>query len=290
MGKNTMQVHSQVTPPIVKKFKDMGARVKLETGNRFVVDVRRDKKGEYFNIWSREDTDLQVLDLKSKDRHLLLMAKVPDEHPHFPPNVIKVLCGHDEREWFSSQVERSATNVDTAKQALKPDLVIDSQITHGVKTKNKHRRKNKGFIRQGEWFFIPTYGLTVPEDEILKKEPLILSGVRAGNKPHIAELAFRRGGEQVYIPNVGWNRLFDTKISRDTRNMLQAGLTNEERSAFMKTNPSAKEWGWRPMVRNPELYVKGYVRHPDHKTIIIPDWYRVVVNGEIRGQNVVFLD
>ncbi len=44
------------------------------------------------------------------------------------------------------------------------------------------------------------------------------------------------------------------------------------------------------MTRNPELYVRGWVRHPDHKTIILHDWHRVVVNREVRGRNVTFLD
>ncbi len=290
MGNNNYQIQGAVVNPIIRKFEEMGARVKIQDGRTFGVDIRRDRKGEYFDIWHREDTDLIVLDINPKDRHLLLMAKTPDEKPHLPADKVKVLCGHDEREWFSSQVRSNTINVDAAKQALKPDLVVESQKRHGVKSKNKHRRKNAGFIRQGEWFFVPTYGLDVSEDEVLKKEPLILAGVRAGNKPHIAEFAFRRGGEQVYVPNVGFNMLFDKKISRDQRDKLQAGLTNDERKEFYKSNPKAKKWGWRPMVRNPELYIKGYVRHPDHKTLIIRDWSRVVVNGEIRGANVVFLD
>lgn len=290
MGNFEIQGQGAIVNPIVRKFEEMGARVKLDDGPRFTVDVRRDRKGEYFSVSSGEDMDLIVLDIDPKDRHLLLMAKIPDERPHLPAEKIKVLCGHDEREWFSSQVQSNTINVDSAKQALKPDMVVESQRRHGVKTKNKHRRKNDGYVRQGEWFFIPSFGLDVPEDEILKKEPLFLSGVRAGTKPHIAELGFRRGGEQVYVPNVGWNKLFDNKISRDQRGKLEAGLTNDERKVFYKTNPEAKKWGWRPMVRNPELYIKGYVRHPDHKTIILRDWSRVVVNGEIRGANVVFLD
>jgi len=289
MGKNVYQINEGAkVNNLVEKFEKMGARVKFDEGNRFVIDVRRDKKGEFFDITYDKNTKLSIVDIDAKDRHLLLMAQTPNINPHFKPDNIKVLCGHDEREWFTAQVNGVAINVDSAKQALKPDAVIESQKRHGVKRKNKHRRKNEGFIRQGEWFFIPVNYINVPNDMILKKEPLMLSGVRAGNKPHIAQYAYRRGGEQVYIPSIGWNRL--AKLSRVENQKVSAGLTNDERKDFYKNHPESKTWSWRPMVRNPELYVKGTVRHPDHKTIRLRDWYRVIVNGEIRGENVVFLD
>jgi hypothetical protein len=47
------------------------------------------------------------------------------------------------------------------------------------------------------------------------------------------------------------------------------------------------------MRRNPEVYVKGRIRHPDHKTTVLPGWHRVVPNTENRaaaGRNVAFLD
>ncbi len=47
------------------------------------------------------------------------------------------------------------------------------------------------------------------------------------------------------------------------------------------------------MTRDPELYAKGAVRHPDHATITLRDWHRVLVNTE-RGaramRHVAFLD
>ena len=52
-------------------------------------------------------------------------------------------------------------------------------------------------------------------------------------------------------------------------------------------------WNWRYMVRNPEAYVKGAIRHPDHKTIVLHVWHRVTMNTEGQSeamQHVVFLD
>jgi len=47
------------------------------------------------------------------------------------------------------------------------------------------------------------------------------------------------------------------------------------------------------MTRNPELYAKGTVRHPDHATIVLADWHRVVMNteqGALAMRHVAFLD
>jgi hypothetical protein len=50
---------------------------------------------------------------------------------------------------------------------------------------------------------------------------------------------------------------------------------------------------WREMVRDPELYAKGSVLHPDHNTIVLPDWHQVLMNTEQRARamrHVAFLD
>ncbi len=114
----------------------------------------------------------------------------------------------------------------------------------------------------------------------------MLAGERAGKKPHRAQEVYITGGTRVYIARVPGSE----KISRSERQKLSTGLTERQRAQFIKSNPKAKSWSWASMTRNPELYVRGRIRHPDHKTIILRDWHRVAVNGEIRGRNVVFLD
>jgi len=300
---------------LVKKFEDMGARVKFRKPrpanpfigrrfsfnalgdrvrrmtpptHRFEVDVRTDKKGEYFDILVTDDVDVDVINIDSKDRHLLLNAKIPNENIHFKPEMVKALCGHDERHWFSSQVDISAVNVKQAKDTLKPAEVIQAQKKAGVKTKNWNKRKNKGFIRQGEWFFIPTDHDDPDSDLILKNEPLILTG-RRGGKPHIAQFAYRFGGTTVYVVNDRWGKIYDS-VPRDKQQEIQRGMTEKERNKLFQTYPKTRELKWTPMAKDMTLYVKGTIRHPDHKTLKLKRWHKVVVNGEIRGKNVVFLD
>jgi len=91
--------------------------------------------------------------VRPNQRHLLLMAqdrttKVKD----------KLLCGHDERHWFIATIPdgQSVASVQDAMNALRPEQAIHSLKMQGVKTKHRNRRRNRGYIRQGEWFFIPT--------------------------------------------------------------------------------------------------------------------------------------
>jgi len=50
---------------------------------------------------------------------------------------------------------------------------------------------------------------------------------------------------------------------------------------------------WSRMVRDPEVFAKGAIRHPDHATIVLRDWHRVATNNEQAARamrHVAFLD
>lgn len=47
------------------------------------------------------------------------------------------------------------------------------------------------------------------------------------------------------------------------------------------------------MRRNPGVYVKGHFRHPDHSSITLHAWHRLLMNTEGQSKamrNVAFLD
>lgn len=255
------------TKQIRKAFEKIGARVNtriargalrgsLRDGNDVQVDIVRDKEGEVFDIAVREgaNPDVSVVDCRPKDRHLLMMIRSASGG-----ETSKLLCGHDERHWFAAAVPFGAANVKGAKEILKPDEAADSQNRRKVRTKNRNRRKNKGFIRQGEWFFIPQPDLKVPEKMILKKEPIR----RGQGKAHIVEELYREGGQTVYVN--GTHR---------------EGLTERERKELFKREPQTKRQNWQTMRRNPEAFGRGKVRHLDHKTVELKGWHRIVPNTE----------
>jgi len=62
---------------------------------------------------------------------------------------------------------------------------------------------------------------------------------------------------------------------------------------LLQANPAAAQWGWRELRRNPRVYARGRIRHPDRATITLPDWHRVVMNTETETdtmRNVAFID
>jgi hypothetical protein len=260
------------TNAIETMFGRIGARVRVSDAsirNRSGIDIRTDRHGEFFDIRvaTQEEVEYEVVDLRPDIRHLLLMARRPNEKQKF-------LCGHDERHWFVCAVPGgSVTNVVKAMEALQP-AEVQSAVRRRVKRiKNRLRRKNSAFVRQGEWFFIAVPEFTVNEKLILKNEPISRGN---GGKSHMCQYAYRSGGEVVYV---------GTKYPM--------GLTKAAYTKLLERNPSARSWAWRVMRRNAAVYVRGRVWHPDHKTIVLNDWHRVMMNteGQAPGaRSVVFLD
>jgi hypothetical protein len=261
------------------KFARIAARLKVadrNTRHRFVpetsvrLDVRSDRAGEFFEVAGRPEgvVSVEVLDVQPADRHLLLLVREGGQKH-------KYLCGHDERHWFVAAVPESAPvgTVRAAKEALKPAEVQAAQARKGLRARARNRRKNAAYRRQGEWFFIPAPNLAVHEDLVLRNEALVRGN---GSKPHWAEFCYRTGGETVYV-------------CRDYPN----GLSEWEYKRLIEHNPRAAHLPWRIMRRNAEVYVRGQIRHADHKTITLHGWHRVLMNTENQSQamrNVAFLD
>lgn len=263
---------------LVNKFTRIGARLKVAdapSGRRrptggISLDVQSDRKGEFFEIVppTGEATDLAVLDVQPADRHLLLLVRQGRVKSKF-------LCGHDERHWFVAGIPEAAPvgTVRQAKDALKPAEVRTAQAAIGLSAKKRDRRKNAAFVRQGEWFFLPTPGLGIDPARVHRNEPLTRGN---GGKPHWTDFLYRTGGETVHVC---------------TRH--PSGVTAAEYRQILQTTAGARKWNWRVMQRNAGVYVKGRVRHADHATIWLPDWHRVVMNteGQSRAmQHVAFLD
>jgi hypothetical protein len=240
-------------------FEKMGARVKVSDGHRsrflrpnatssLRLDVRRDKKGEYFLLSkaAEDPTELVVLDVQPADRHLLLLTREGKKKARY-------LAGHDERHWFVAAIPEKTpvSTVRAAKAALKPAPAKEAS----------------GVVRQGEWFFIPRPKEKIDEKLVLHDEPLTRG---RGSKPHRCQDLVRTGGETVYVKG--------------------SQILNE--AAYAKLEAKAKH-GWQVMRRNPKVFVRGRIRHSDHKTVTLKGWNEVIMNTEnqsIAMQHVAFLD
>jgi hypothetical protein len=257
-----------------KKFGQMGARLKFrEVGlgwrRTSGIDIGNDRRGEFFDIrlLPEERVEYEVVDLRAEARHLLLLARRGERKEKF-------LCGHDERHWFVCAVPgKSVAGVSTAMRALQPPLVRRAIHLNLRRDKHRFRRRNEAFVRQGEWFFVPAPEIPLEQSSVLRYEPLRRS---AGSKPHVCQYAFRTGGSLVMVCRYRPN-----------------GVSVEEYGRLLREHPKTRNWGWQPMTRAPQLYVRGSVRHKDHRTVVLDCWHRVVMNTEGEApwaQQVVFLD
>jgi hypothetical protein len=253
-----------------RRFAAIGARVKVDDGPRRgmpLIDVRSDRQGEYFDLsfeGGDREVELDVVDVLRRDRHLLLLVRNGEVKSKF-------LCGHDERHWFVAAVPedaRGVTGVEAAKAALQPDSV--RARAGRLRRKKRFRRRNDAFVRQGEWFFVPEPGLQVDRRDALRNEPIS----RGRGSAHLVELVYRRGGQVVYVNGRNPTGLSEARFHR-------LSLREQRRG------------GWVRMVRDPEVFATGAVRHPDHATIVLRGWHRVLMNTENRAvamRHVVFLD
>ena len=136
-----------------RQFAKIGARARLRGfAGSVAINIVRDRDGEYFDIAAGRTAAaaLSVVDTQPRLRHLVLMSRdLLGKH--------KFLCGHDERHWFVAAVpeQASVSTVATAMEALKPFDVRRLQQRLAVKPRTRNRRRNKAFVRQGEWFFVP---------------------------------------------------------------------------------------------------------------------------------------
>lgn len=264
-----------------RAFASIGARLHVEVSTSlsqaassgYALDIGHDRQGQFFALRvgtaDLAKVDFSLLQKQEEDRHLLLLAKSDDSR-----RKDRFLCGHDEREWFVAAIPGTASTVMQAKEALKPRQVRDAQARVGLSARQAASRNNAAFRRQGEWFFVPVEkSMAIDPKLILTREPISRG---RGSKPHLVDQVYRTGGEVVYVNE------------RHPR-----GLTQSQHDRLVHSHPNAARWAWRQMRRNPGVYARGAVRHPDHATIVLHDWHRVIMNTEHEApsmSSLAFLD
>jgi len=275
-----------VSSDLNRYFTQMGARVKIlegfaparswrmvrqgEEAPRIMLDIGHDKHGEFFEVRTAPgaDQEIVVLNLEPREKHLLLLSRQFGKRGQVVAKQ-KFLCGHDERHWFVAAIPERApvSTVAGAKIALKPREVREREGVLGVSWRDSFRRKNAAFLRQGEWFFVPVVGLKADPMLIHKNERLSRGN---GGKAHWADECYRLGGESVFV---------STKYP--------FGISSEEFMALPEKERSGG--GFRMMRRDAAAYVRREVRHPDHATVVLRDWHRVLMNTENQSVAMRFL-
>jgi len=289
---------------VKEKIEKAGHRVVFDEhpprSGPFALDVRRDKKGEYFHVQMEEHVEPSVI--HTEDDHLLLMFKVPFlVNPHVPPNKFKAMIGHDERQLFVAAIPESepVSTVFQAKEALKPREVREFEKSIGLKTKNKQNRKAKGKggkrLRQGDFYFIPKPNfkpqlLSSMDEGILKNEPIS----RGAGASHICEELVRQGGEDFFFFETWSMGKEDTELANRLQNERPNGFSMVQRRKLFQEHPETQNWRWRSRRGGDiKVHVRGAIRHHEHATLTLDIWHEVIPNTENRSammKHVVFLD
>ena len=250
---------------IIDAFEKIGSTADIRTENRFREDrgfritVSDNRRTHFscFRLAMREGTRLYVPDVNVKEHALLLKVRWKDAKGRV--NFEDFLCGRDDHGWFVSTLNgHSFHNVRGAVESLRPEEITRELAKKKVSRSRRNRHHNEVFIRQGEWFFVPMPPDFEPEGIVRKKERLGTKG-----KPHIADFVCS-GGESRYIhPN------------------YRGTLTWERVSELMKYGVT----GFRQVFIVQAAFAKGRVVHPDHKTVFLDGWHRVIPNTENRLAN-----
>lgn len=254
-----------------KQFENIGGRVTIRKGTAsrriasrgtvLRLNVSKDKRGEHFTLTIDPDVDekdiiVQVLDVDDKLRQMLLLVKHEE-------TVERLLVGHDESHWFVAGVTMSRT-IKEAFENLRPVAATVAMRRSGVKNKDWRKRKNKGFVRQGEWFFVPVHFEEDKTTIIHKNEPIRRP---TGGSAHVVEEVVRRGGETVYTKG-------------------EKVISVEEYKKLDKL----EQLGYRQQVLGARVIGRGKVKHPDHKTIELKDWHEIHLSTEAGVTSNAFID
>ena len=109
-----------------------------------------------------------------------------------------------------------------------------------ARPKDPFRRRNAAYVRQGEWFFVPAPELDPPAALVLRNEPLS----RGRGKAHMIELAYRRGGQVVWV-----NRRHPSGISEARYRRLTREAAAQRRLDAVRPRPRAVREGRDPSSR-----------------------------------------
>ncbi len=270
------------TKKLDKQFEKIGSRLKISKMIRrnslSGINILKDKKGEFFSVFLHPDiqdneVSFQVAAIDPKLKQMVFVIA----HPDFKAKEVsrnnfvfektngtiseRFLIGRDERHCFVAGIT-AANSVKEAFDSLRPSAANLALQKAGVKSKDWRKRKNKGYIRQGEWFFIPSAFQETHSTVIHKNEPIS----RNGGKPHFVEEIVRTGGEVVYVGN----REVLTKEDYEL-------LDSKSRTRYTQRTRGAKVYG------------RGKVSHPDHYTITLKGWHEIHLSTEKEAKTNAFV-
>jgi hypothetical protein len=247
---------------LIRRFGEAGLELRpalgpIEPSNPeiFQMDIRRFGRDEHFRVWPGEGTSADVLSTDRKLRQLVLLVREPKRlfQETFPRNgeepkaVARRMGGRlVDRTAERFTVERWTSGKSRYLCGMDERHLFIARLAGGTTVRDAHdslrpRRLPSTATRQGEWFFVP------------------LSAWELGRLE--AAIAARRAVVLAKEP---------------------IGAGGHPHTADELTRLPAPRWTAADVGRGPRvaIFVRGAVRHPEHKTVRFRHWVSVVRNAE----------
>lgn len=250
----------------------------LQGGARITqIDVGINGNDEWIRCFPGDDSQITVMNVDKGHQQVVLSVREPERtfkekqslpwgerdpetgkrytwvERTTPANERRLLVGMDERHLFISQMEegKSPTTVKEAHNSLAPVGIPGT----------KKRRKKQNIKRQGEWFMVPA-----TQEEIQEINQAIKDG---------------KLEKKVALGSGGDGRLPGRGKPHVAKERVRLGVTG---------TVTRSRWSWQQNTQWAASYVRGWVRHADHKTIKLQDWHRVESNNEDRSSTATWYD
>ena len=250
---------------LLRRFEEIGARAKLVRAGRPRIDVRVDRRGEYFElgVLGLRDANVMVVDTDDVDRALLLLVRNGWEKSKFLVVSTSGLvrrrdpgsCGRCGRRRLGegrppAGGRSGARRTSTAEGSVPP-------TQRGVRAAGR---------------------VVLPAGGIARRR-------RARRPPRRAALA-----------RLGQDPSARVRVSARGETVYELPVPDGSHGGGVRPAAAATAPGRRPVAGDgarPRAVCKGGVRHPDHATIRLHGWHRVLMNTEREAramQHVAFLD
>ena len=235
----------------------------------FGMDIQRKTKGnwrnEYFRIWpGGEENNIQVINVDKKTEQLVLMV-------------------HEKKQEFTETVKKHSV------AAFKPNDIV-RVLKNGDAIVRRHTSGNKRHFLLGvderQMFIaqLPEAASTVRQAHDRLKAPTVwlYEGKQAGRTIRQGEWFFLNvdSAEQGKIEHAVKNGLVRLKID------IASGIAgrrvkfkNEHVAEELVIVEGTKLERGLP-IRERDIFVRGSVRHPEHKTVSFKNWRKVIRNTE----------
>jgi hypothetical protein len=243
-----------------RPFESAGLRLELParplvsfSPDIFQMDIRRLRGGESFRLWKgHEANSVRVTDTDKGRRQLVLLLQEPSRSFDFP--VRKHGRTEPPEEFLRFRIKRETA-------------------THWVfdrSTLSTLRRYLCGMDERHLFIAEFAGGTTVRDAHRLLKPEAVRDADRSAPGRTL------RQGEWFFVrPPSPELRVLEQRIAQEPH------LVAHHVSLGGNGRPHRAD----EVVRLQQVYARGRIRHPDHKTLLLPEWRRVHRNAELQGDS-----